>query len=68
MFWKKKIKSEEFKELSEKIQAIERKINFLEIDLSLLTEKLEKAVRKRIVKQEEIKKETSKNPVLLPVQ
>jgi len=65
MFWKK-IKSEEYKELLEKFKFIERKINMLEIDLSFLTDKLEKAVRKRIVKQEEEKKETSKNPVLLP--
>jgi len=65
MFWMKKIKSEEYKILLERIQNLERKLNFIEIDLSFLTDKLEKAVKKRIVKQEE-KKETSKNPMFLP--
>jgi len=63
-FWKK-IKSEEYKILLERIQNLERKLNFIEVDLSFLTEKLEKAVRKRFIKQEE-KKDNSKNPVLLP--
>lgn len=64
VFWKK-IKSEEYKILLERIQNLERKLNFIEVDLSFLTDKLEKAVRKRIVKTEE-KKDNSKNPVLLP--
>lgn len=64
MFFKK-IKSEEYKILLERIQNLERKLNFIEIDLSFLTDKLEKAVKKRIVKQEE-KKETSKNSMFLP--
>ncbi|MBA7653471.1 hypothetical protein ES703_61320 [subsurface metagenome] len=64
MFWKK-IKSEEYKILLERIQNLERKLNFIEIDLSFLTEKLEKAVKKRIVKPEK-QKDNSKNPVLLP--
>ena len=64
MFFKK-IKSEEYKILLERLKNLERKFNLIEIDLSFLTVKLEKAVRKRLVKAEE-EKDNSKKPVLLP--
>lgn len=69
MFFQKKklINSEEFKKLSEKIQAIDVKISMIEIDVSLLTHKLASAVsRKAIKKQEETKEEDIKGKMFLP--
>lgn len=67
--WKKKklLNSTEFKELIEKLNALHRRIDMLDIDLSLQTDKLAKAISKKaITKKEETDTDTSKNPVLLP--
>lgn len=57
MFWKK-IRSAEFKLLHDKITELERKINILDIDLSLLADKLTLAVKKRAAKKTEDEPET----------
>lgn len=59
MFWK--IKTTEYKELDGRIISLQRKIDLLEIDLSLMTEKLAKAISKRAIKiKEEQKTEAEK--------
>ena len=61
MFFKKKqLNSEEFDRLS-------KRISMIEIDISLLTDRVEKAIRRKVIKkQEETETDNSKNPVLLP--
>jgi len=67
MWFKKKIKSQEFKELSEKIQALQRRIDLLDIDLSLQTDKLAKAISKKVIKKkEEIETDNNKSKMFLP--
>ena len=66
MFWK--IKTKEYKELSEKYLDLSRKITLLEIDLSLLTDKLAKAISRKVIKKtEETEEEKNKNPQIIPI-
>lgn len=62
MFFKKKpINSDEYKELS-------RRISMLEIDLSLLVDRVEKAVKRKVIKRtEEPQEEKSINGQIVPM-
>ena len=71
MFWIQHIKSKEFKLLEELIKQLSMKIVILEIDASLLAEKLSRAVRLKAIKKTEEKTgeetEENKNPQILPI-
>lgn len=63
MFFKKKppLQSEEYKELR-------RRIEMIDIDISLLTDKLAKAISRRVIKKEEEPAEDKyKNEQILPM-
>lgn len=70
MFWTK-IRSKEYNLLEEHIRELGMKISILEIDITLLTDRLSKAIgRKAIKKIEETEgeeKEKNNNPQILPV-
>jgi len=64
LFWKRKktLNSEEYLE-------IKRRMDALEIDLTLLSDKLTKAIHKRVIKKTEEKEEgeSNKNEQILPI-
>ncbi len=61
MFFKKKqLNSDEYNKLS-------KRISIIEIDISLIIDRLDKAIKRKVIKKEEIsEEERNKNPVLLP--
>lgn len=56
MFWNK-IKSAEYDELQKRIAELDRKVNLLDLDLSAVIDKLQKAISKKIIKKEEAQSE-----------
>ena len=53
MFWKKKLKSEEYKALLEKLMQVTRRVDLLEVDINLISDKLVKAIQRKAIKKPE---------------